>query len=84
MRLSSIPTNVYMNIDKLIDDIRKNKLEEGFSLDDGVFGDMCVRVNTDKVFAQEILDNSVLLLLASKDKSEIDGLIFIAQVSCDG
>ena len=80
--LSNKKTEIYYDIDKFIDDIRKGNLADGFVLDDAVFGDMCARVNSDKAFAQEIADNSVLLLLASDNKLEIDGLIAIAQVSC--
>lgn len=73
----------YFSVEEFLKDMRAGKLRENFVLDEETFKELAEMVNRDKSFAGEVSDNGVLLLLASEDKFEIEGLIVMAEV-CRG
>jgi len=75
--------NIYWSVELFVEDLKADTLKEEFVLSEDVFRDLCIMVNTDKALADEIAGAAVLLLLASKDKGETEGLIAIAEV-CRG
>ena len=64
--------------------MRAGTLHEDFTLTSEVFQELVTRINAISEFAAEIEDNEILLILASSGKLEIDGLLSLARVCCDG
>lgn len=73
----------YFSAEEFMSDMRAGKLKDRFTLDEGTFRELAEMVNYDKALAGEVADNGVLLLLASADKFETEGLIAIAE-ACRG
>jgi hypothetical protein len=74
---------VYWDSGEFLEDMRAGKLNDRFKLDENVFRELCVMVNTDEKLAGEVADAGVILLLASDDKFETEGLVALAEV-CRG
>ena len=70
----------YYDIERFFVDFRENELKEHFLLDEGVFMQLCSKVQAEPEFAKEIAGKGVILLMGVDKGFEIDGLIEIAQV----
>ena len=70
----------YMQTDRFVNDMRKGCLKQGFTLSERTFLEISCKINMDKEFAREISDNSILILLAAKGGSEVDGLVVMAEM----
>lgn len=75
--------STYWDTDKFLEDLRAGTLQEGFVLSESVWRDLVERVNVDPVFAREITDKGVLMLMSVASGFELDGLISLAEV-CRG
>lgn len=74
----------YFSADDFLVDLRAGNLKDQFTLDEGTFRELAEMVNRDKELAGEVADNGVVLLLASLDKFETEGLIAMAEVCREG
>jgi hypothetical protein len=74
------PWSIYRDVDEFLTDMREGTLKEGFTLSQLAWDGLMEKVNADSVFADEIVANGVLLLMATHSKSEIDGLMSLAEV----
>jgi hypothetical protein len=74
---------MYGEVEDFLEDMQNGTLKEGFIFSQEVWNGLMEKVNTDPVFAGDIIDNGILLLMATDSKSEIDGLMVLAEV-CRG
>lgn len=72
--------HLYQDVEDFLGDMRDGTLKEGFIFSQEVWNGLMEKVNTDPVFAGDIIDNGILLLMAADSKSEIDGLMVLAEV----
>lgn len=72
--------HLYKDVEDFLGDMRDGTLKEGFIFSQEVWNGLMEKVNTDPVFAGDIIDNGILLLMAADSKSEIDGLMALAEV----
>lgn len=71
--------HLYQDVEDFLGDMRDGTLKEGFIFSQEVWNGLMEKVNTDPVFAGDIIDNGILLLMAADSKSEIDGLMVLAE-----
>jgi len=75
----------YTSDEEFIDDLKRGELKTSFSLSEQVFGSVCERVNSgDKELAKLIAENKIVLLLSAGERSEIEGLVDLAEACRDG
>ena len=77
------PESVYFNSDKFLADMRDGNLHQDFTLTSETFQELVTKINAFPELAAEIMDNEILLLLASTGKKEVDGILALAEV-CRG
>ena len=76
------PESVYFNSDKFLEDMRNGSLHEDFTLTSDAFQELVTKINAFTELAAEIVENEILLILASSGKSEVDGILALAGVCC--
>jgi hypothetical protein len=77
-------SQLYLNVDEFIDDFSNHQLKDNFILDEDTFQQLISKMQTDRNFANQINDQSVVLLMAARDKKEIEDLLVMAETFLDG
>jgi hypothetical protein len=75
-----ISGRTYYDLERFLEDFQGNCLKGHFLLDEGVFMELCSKVQAEPEFAKEIAGKGGVLLVGGDKGFEIDGLIEIAQV----
>jgi hypothetical protein len=75
---------VYVEAEDLLSDIESFSIKEGFSLTEECFMELLYLVEHDSEIAKVISINAVSLLMASKNKQEVESLIKVAEMATDG
>jgi type II secretory pathway component PulK len=70
----------YFSLNALLEDLREGTLKEQFLISSEVWSKLVTQINFDPSLAKEIVDNGVLLLLATSSRSEIEGVLEMAEV----
>lgn len=78
-----IHETTYYLLDDFLNDMRSGTLMEQFTLSEDVWGELVTRINVDSKLAEEVMGNGVLILMATKMGSEVDGVLTLAEVCCD-
>jgi hypothetical protein len=86
--LSGLPINgvgfsTYWDMDAFLEDLRSGTLKDRFTLSESAWRDLIGKVNVDPVFAGEIMDSGVVLLMSADSGFELDGLLSLAE-ECRG
>ena len=73
----------YYETEEFIKDLENGVVREGFILDEEVFLEMIDRLNRgDKELAGKIVEYGMLIVINAGEKSEINGLIELAELCC--
>lgn len=74
----------YESMEAFLEDMRAGTLKPEYRLSERTFLGLIEKVNQDSVFAREIMDNGVLLLMSTVSGDEISGLMAMAEACCEG
>ena len=73
----------YSEVEDFLRDMRAGTLKEGFTLTEETFLGLAEAINQDSALAKEVMDQGVLILMATAEGSEVDGLVAMAE-ACRG
>lgn len=74
----------YESMEAFLADMRAGTLKSEYRLSERTFLGLIEKVNQDAVFAREIMDHGVLLLMSTVSGDEIGGLMAMAEACCEG